>query len=687
LRLRVDAVAWWEEHAELTNAQRFTDYMREVILAKITAPVVVFVDEIDATLNLAWRDEFFAAVRALYNARADDVEYERLTFVLLGVASPPDLIRDTALTPFNIGHGIVLQEFDQADAALLLEGLESVYPDQGKTILDRILHWTNGHPYLTQRLCLAAVQSQDGHWTAERVDALVQELFLSDEARKETNLQFVQSKILTHSDRRRLLALYAKVADGRTVTDDVQSPIQSQLKLSGIVKADHGRLCIRNEIYRRVFDPDWVRENMPINWTLWIAIVSTVLLVILALGLGYWWSRRGQQTAEAQAQAAIQNIQQVPSADVRITGFADLFQLEGYQDRARALFFGELPADEQMAMFEQADPQAVGTRLIIVTHGLYVYPGLRNDAQGNALLDAMVLPLGELVGADAVNLAAEIEQWRRGRDLAAGGQYEQAIIAYDAAIRLNGLNPGTLYDRGVAYAELGKTDAAMADLLRVPDLGEGWEPRVASALVTYDHLFSAFGPLRGAHPELAGLVPTPTSTPTPTDTPTSTPTPVPPKSTATLAPTPTQPTSTPVPPTNTPLPPTATNTPLPPTPTPTPVPPTPTPTNTFTPTPSPPVLVAPAQGSTQKNPVTFEWAGSLRPGQAYRVVARHPATGHRIESDLLTDTSWVVDLPAERVGDWRWQVFVAGLARSSEGQFWFDPTPGLRPKPTNTPPQ
>jgi len=119
LNLKTDPVTWWQSRSSLANAQRFTDFMREVVLAEVEGQVIVFIDEIDVTLNLDFRDEFFAAVRALYNARADDPAFQRLTFVLLGVASPPDLIRDTALTPFNIGQGIVLQEFSQADADVL----------------------------------------------------------------------------------------------------------------------------------------------------------------------------------------------------------------------------------------------------------------------------------------------------------------------------------------------------------------------------------------------------------------------------------------------------------------------------------------------------------------------------------------------------------------------------------------
>ncbi len=181
--------------------------------------------------------------------------------------------------------------------------------------------------------------------------------------------------------------------------------------------------------------------------------------------------------------------------------------------------------------------------------------------------------------------------------------------------------------------------------------------------------------------------PTCTFTPTATDTPAATNTP-------TLTPTPT------VTPTHTPTPtvPIATATPtftLTPTATPTVPIATATPTYTPTPTASPLKLKAPVEGGTCRNPVTFEWSGSLRSDQAYRVTARHPGSEYSNESELLTDPNWEFNLPGEKYGEWRWTVSVVQegetVATSPEWTFWFQPggdtpTPTEGPPPTNTPP-
>ena len=180
--------------------------------------------------------------------------------------------------------------------------------------------------------------------------------------------------------------------------------------------------------------------------------------------------------------------------------------------------------------------------------------------------------------------------------------------------------------------------------------------------------------------------PTPTSTPsptlvatlppqpthTPTRTPTHTPTSIPkatktPRSTSTPMHTP-SPTST------------ATETPLPP---------------TAIPTSAPqviqPVLAAPTQGGEYKSPITFQWNGSLSTGQTYQVTTYHPESQTVLQSELLTDPSWIANLPGDKYGEWRWRVSVvqggSALTTSSEGMFWFVPFPGGGGEPSGPPPE
>jgi hypothetical protein len=85
---KTDIVSWWQADAHLSVTQRLTKFFQEVLLAEVAEPVVIFVDEIDSTLSLAFTDDFFAAIRYLYNARAHVPEFQRLSFVLIGVVTP-----------------------------------------------------------------------------------------------------------------------------------------------------------------------------------------------------------------------------------------------------------------------------------------------------------------------------------------------------------------------------------------------------------------------------------------------------------------------------------------------------------------------------------------------------------------------------------------------------------------------
>jgi hypothetical protein len=90
--------------------------------------------------------------------------------------------------------------------------------------------------------------------------------------------------------------------------------------------------------------------------------------------------------------------------------------------------------------------------------------------------------------------------------------------------------------------------------------------------------------------------------------------------------------------------------------------------------------MAPSQGGTFKNPIAFQWEGSLEAGQSYQVTASHRSSGHVVQSGLLGAESWATGLPEDKVGEWLWSISVvqdgSAVATSSQGMFWFDPFAG-----------
>jgi tetratricopeptide (TPR) repeat protein len=464
LCLSVDPELWWQSHGSLGPGRRFTDFLRDVVLREIEGHVVIFIDEIDFTLELDFSDDFFAAIRAMYNARARDPQLGRLSFVLLGVASPPDLIKDRTRTPFNIGQGITLDDFGRTDAIVLQEGLEAAHPGQSEAIFKRIYHWTNGHPYLTQRLCQAVAEAGHGTWLAERIDSVVEKRFLAKEASKEPNLEFIRDRLLNHPQPRQLLDIYCRVYKGKKVADDKQSSLHNELKLSGLVKAKDGYLQVRNQIYRRVFDLGWVRENTAVNWWPIVAGVA-IFLAVLAFGAIAYNTWVG-----IQVQDCIANFYQTSVPEERVAYLAKLFDLQGlfgtpdYDGEARELFFG-LPEEEQSALFE-----VKGNKIVVVIRGLYVaLADVDNTNQTGPLLESMADALDGLQGIDdeTRDLKTEIDSWIEGRKVVRQGLYDVALTHYDRAIAINGGNPATLYERARVLTEIREYEQALYNLDRV----------------------------------------------------------------------------------------------------------------------------------------------------------------------------------------------------------------------------
>jgi AAA-like domain len=266
LALSTDAAAWWEATPHLGGAQRMTKFFEEVLLKDVAEPVVVFVDEIGATLGLDFTDDFYAAIRYMYNARAIKPEFKRLSFAIFGVAAPGELIRDPQRMPFDFRQSVELGDFTYEEAAPLAEGL-SLPPGEAKQVLRWAMKWTNGHPYLTQRLCIAMVEARHLRWTEADVDRVVADTFLGAMSEQDGNLQFVRDMLTKHApDVEGALTTYGAIRAGNAVRDEERSTVITHLKLSGVVRREGAQLRTRNRIYETVFDEQWVKDHLPFNW-------------------------------------------------------------------------------------------------------------------------------------------------------------------------------------------------------------------------------------------------------------------------------------------------------------------------------------------------------------------------------------------------------------------------------------
>lgn len=316
LTRKVDFKIWWRQREILSPVQRFKEFIEDVLLKEFSQDIVIFIDEIDSVLKVPFKDDFFAFIRACYNYRVDNPDYKRLTFCLLGVATPANLIQNRDRTPFNIGQAIELTGFNLEQAKpSLTPGLVD-YAEDPEQVLAEILAWTGGQPFLTQKVCrLVQLLSTPMTRGSEQqsIEQLVRHHIVDNwEAQDEPeHLRTIRDRILKNQQQAgQLLGLYQQVLqrdqaqsykkqtqklleivdlsdeineneningnrsdnlknDTNNAVDkaypDFQvnsSSEQMELRLTGLVVKHQGQLQVYNRIYAEVFNTRWIEQML-----------------------------------------------------------------------------------------------------------------------------------------------------------------------------------------------------------------------------------------------------------------------------------------------------------------------------------------------------------------------------------------------------------------------------------------
>ncbi len=256
-----DDLNWWKKRQELAPVQRFSQFIEDILLSNSTTDIVIFLDEVDNIISLDFRDEFLSIIRNCYEKRTEYVEYNRLTFCLLGVATPSTLRLNKKTTPFNIGQAIQLSGFTLAEAQPLILGLQEKVSNP-ETVLAEILRWTKGQPFLTQKLCYLVVRY--GESKQPNLQTIIQKYLIDNwELQDEPeHLKTIRDRVLyNHNNKARLLGLYQQVLQQQSLSAD-DSDEQVELRLSGLVVKHHDKLSVANPIYQQVFNSLWVEKQL-----------------------------------------------------------------------------------------------------------------------------------------------------------------------------------------------------------------------------------------------------------------------------------------------------------------------------------------------------------------------------------------------------------------------------------------
>lgn len=262
--------SWWKDRELLTCTARFKEFIEKIVLKEIVDKnIVIFIDEIDFVIDLEFSaSDFFAAIRHFYNERATKQEYKRLTFALLGVATPSQLINDKNNTPFNIGKAIKLEEIKLEEAMALEKGIAEKFGESvSRFVLREILKWTGGQPFLTQKLCYLVVNSNipaNNKNIEKTVARIVKNKIINnwDLQDNPEHLVTIRNRIENEKELgASLLELYLRILKQESICLD-ESWEQAQLLLSGLVIEKGGKLVVYSLIYREVFNEDWILQEL-----------------------------------------------------------------------------------------------------------------------------------------------------------------------------------------------------------------------------------------------------------------------------------------------------------------------------------------------------------------------------------------------------------------------------------------
>jgi signal transduction histidine kinase len=306
---KINRRTWWKERELLSPVQSLSEFFEDVLLAEIRQNIVIFIDEVDSVLSLNFStDDFFALIRACYNQRVDNPEYKRLTFCLLGVATPSDFIQDKNRTPFNIGRAVEVCGFKLHEAQPLAVGLASKTSNP-QAVLKEVLAWTGGQPFLSQKLCQIVYTSESSipvRDETEWIEQLVRSHIIQNWESQDNpeHLRTIRDRFLSSEQHiGRLLGLYQQILHQGEVLA-AHTPEQMKLQLSGLVVKQNGNLRVYNRIYQAVFAHSWV-ERVLANlrpyaeaFTAWLASDCQ----------DQSWLLRGQALRDAQAWAADKNL-------------------------------------------------------------------------------------------------------------------------------------------------------------------------------------------------------------------------------------------------------------------------------------------------------------------------------------------------------------------------------------------
>jgi L-asparaginase len=257
-----DLRGWIAENSDRPTTDFIVGFFSEFFRPRLKGAVIVAFDEIDVVqLYHYFTDDFFEAIRAL----AADRDELDMSFVMIGLNHPKDLLKTTPSGGFNIsGLHMALDDFNPEETSTV-EAWARDYP--AATDVDRlavakaILRATGGQPFMTSWLFEQARRSgvRDQHGIPPLVDMLI------EDARNNKGIavhfQSAREIIIERPNLAfRIIDVVEHARDKPVPVVSLSGELRSALVSTGLVRERNRAFDLKSPIYKTFFDAEWILD-------------------------------------------------------------------------------------------------------------------------------------------------------------------------------------------------------------------------------------------------------------------------------------------------------------------------------------------------------------------------------------------------------------------------------------------
>ncbi|MGE5658824.1 MAG: AAA-like domain-containing protein [Actinomycetota bacterium] len=228
---------YWD--SDLSNKVNCTDYFELYLLPAIDKPLVLALDKVDLIFpHQKVADDFFGLLRAWHEKTKEDSIWRNFRLIIVhGTEVYIPLSNDQS--PFNVGLGVDLPEFDAAQVEELAQ-LHSLNLTSSE--LNQLMAMVGGHPHLV-RVALYKIARRE-----IELEQLLKEA-PTDTGIYADHLRLHLWKLKQHPELARALASVL-VADAPV---ELESAVKFKLNSMGLVRLQGNFVTIRNDLYGQYF--------------------------------------------------------------------------------------------------------------------------------------------------------------------------------------------------------------------------------------------------------------------------------------------------------------------------------------------------------------------------------------------------------------------------------------------------